>query len=81
MLIKKRTGYEIPSSEITPEQVYLNRRSFMKGATLAAAGALLAACGPDMSGAPKGSAPADGVAPTPGATGAATDELGDPLNT
>lgn len=33
MLIKKRTGYEIPSSEITPEQVYLNRRSFMKGAT------------------------------------------------
>ena len=81
MLIKKRTGYEIPSSEITPEQVYLNRRSFMKGATLAAAGALLAACGPDMSGAPKGSAPADGVASTPGATGAATDELGDPLNT
>ena len=81
MLIKKRTGYEIPSSEITPEQVYLNRRSFMKGATLAAAGALLTACGPDMSGAPKGSAPADGVAPTPGATGAATDELGDPLNT
>ena len=81
MLIKKRTGYEIPSSEITPEQVYLNRRSFMKGATLAAAGALLAACGPDMSGAQKGSAPADGVAPTPGATGAATDELGDPLNT
>ncbi|MBP6469102.1 MAG: protein-methionine-sulfoxide reductase catalytic subunit MsrP [Chloroflexi bacterium] len=81
MLIKKRTGYEIPSSEITPEHVYLNRRSFMKGATLAAAGALLAACGPDMSGAPKGSAPVDGVAPTPGATGATADELGDPLNT
>ena len=81
MLIKKRTGYEIPSSEITPEHIYLNRRSFMKGATLAAAGALLAACGPDMSGAPKGSAPVDGVEPTPGATGAATDELGDPLNT
>jgi len=80
MLIKKRPGYEIPSSEITPEHIYLNRRSFMKGATLAAAGALLAACGPDMSNAPKGRAPVEGVDPTPGTTEARTDELGDPLN-
>src|SRR5512145_3250751 len=36
----------IRSSEITPEAVYLNRRQFMKGAAVATAGALLAACAP-----------------------------------
>ena len=30
MLIKKRTGIELPSSEITPEHSYLTRRRFMK---------------------------------------------------
>ena len=35
----------IPSSEITPEAVYLNRRQFMKGVAGASAVALLAACG------------------------------------
>lgn len=35
----------IPSSEITPEPVYLNRRQFMKGLAGASAAALLAACG------------------------------------
>jgi sulfoxide reductase catalytic subunit YedY len=37
MLIRK--ALEIPSSEITPKQVYLNRRKFMAGAAMAAAGA------------------------------------------
>jgi len=35
---------KIPSSEITPEHVYLNRRSLMKGAGLALGAAALAAC-------------------------------------
>ena len=36
MLIKKST--DIPSSEITPRSLYLNRRTFLAGAALAAAG-------------------------------------------
>jgi sulfoxide reductase catalytic subunit YedY len=47
MLIKKQTGMEIPSSEITPHHLYLSRRTFMQTATAVAAGALLAACRPD----------------------------------
>jgi methionine sulfoxide reductase catalytic subunit len=54
----------IPSSEITPEGVYLNRRQFMKGAAALSAASLLAACG-----APGGSAP---VAETTGTEGGAT---------
>jgi methionine sulfoxide reductase catalytic subunit len=43
----------IRSSEITPEQVYISRRAFMKGLGISAAGALLlAACGPQQSSAP-----------------------------
>lgn len=83
MLIKKRTGIEIPSSEITPEQVYLNRRLFMKGAAAASAAALLAACRPGGGAgetAPVGRAPTDGVDLTAGEVSATTDELGDPLN-
>src|SRR6185437_5621511 len=44
MLIKKSS--DIPSSEITPKSVYLNRRQFMAGAT--AFGAVLAVTGCDM---------------------------------
>ena len=46
--MKKRPdlGKPIPSSEITPKDVYLSRRQFMKAAGIAAAGALLAACTP-----------------------------------
>jgi methionine sulfoxide reductase catalytic subunit len=44
MLIKKPS--EIPSSEITPKTVYLNRRQFMAGAS--AFGAVLATAGCDM---------------------------------
>ncbi len=91
MLIKKRTGTEIPSSEITPKSLYLSRRTFMTGAAAMAGTALLAACAPktDLRGAGSvavaepvaetavGSTTVEAVEPTvvPGQT----DELGDPL--
>jgi sulfoxide reductase catalytic subunit YedY len=43
MLIKTQT--ELPSSEITPEATYVNRRAFMRAAIAAGAGAALAAPG------------------------------------
>lgn len=47
MLIKRKSGIEIPSSQITAEHLYLNRRSFIKGAAAIAGTALLAsACRP-----------------------------------
>jgi methionine sulfoxide reductase catalytic subunit len=39
----------IPTSEITPKDVYLSRRDFMKAAGVVGAGALLAACAPGAS--------------------------------
>ena len=80
---------KIPSSEITPEHVYLNRRQFMRGVGLAAGALAVAACAAPgapavPTTAPGGATPAaDGVAPAaptlaPSA-GATTDELGDPL--
>lgn len=81
MLIKKRTGIELPSSEITPEQIYKSRRLFMQGAVLASAGGLLAACAPAGGSAPQGRSPVSAdTDTTPGMVSAATDELGDPLN-
>ena len=72
---------KIKPSEITPEEVYLSRRRFIKAGALAAGALLLAACGvPD--GASPGPAPTAGPGtagadlPTPSA---ATDELGSPL--
>ncbi|NNJ09827.1 protein-methionine-sulfoxide reductase catalytic subunit MsrP [Chloroflexales bacterium ZM16-3] len=65
---------KIPSSEITPEHVYLSRRAFMAGAGTLAAGALLAACGVASE---SPAAPPSGPAPV---ASKATDELGDPLN-
>ena len=79
MLIKRRTGIEIPSSEITPEHLYLSRRSFMKGAAALAAGTLLASCRPDPGDAPFGTG--QEAEASPGQVSATTDELGDPLNT
>ncbi|WP_417515726.1 protein-methionine-sulfoxide reductase catalytic subunit MsrP [Minwuia sp.] len=38
MLIRKRRGWEIPESEVTPESVFLNRRRFLKAAGFGAAG-------------------------------------------
>ena len=75
---------KISPSEITPEHVFLNRREFLKSMGLLAAGAAaLAACapspqttGPDATNGPTGTP--DTQEP---AASAATDELGDPLNT
>lgn len=73
----------IPSSEITPESVYLNRRAFLKlGAASLLGAATLVACGPSATApAPAGTASAPAATPdltTPTAQ-ANTDELGDPL--
>ena len=97
MLIKKQTGIEIPSSEITTKSVYLNRRRFMKGVAAAAAGSLLAACTPrsNSPAIPTGTAVSPTIAPPTTAVTSQTnasaatplpprpeiDELGDPLNT
>jgi methionine sulfoxide reductase catalytic subunit len=75
----------IPSSEITPEQVYLNRRRFIQLAGLGGAAALLAACAPASAPQPQTSgSPSDATA-MPAATNTSSpglkDELGDPANT
>lgn len=81
MLIKKQTGIEIPSSEITPEHIYKSRRQFMKGAAFVAMGGVLAACAPKAGNAPQGAAPVSAdTDTTPGTVSTTTDELGDPLN-
>lgn len=67
----------IPSSEITPESVYLSRRKFMRTfGTLVAGAWVLNACGVDG----QSETPAADT-PSPGATTATTDELKDPLST
>ena len=89
MLIKKRTGIEIPSSEITPQHLYLSRRTFMTGAAAVAGAAVLAACAPktDLTGASSVSqltqpTAEPGTTPTaPAVIPGQTDELGDPLTT
>ena len=91
MLIKKRTGTEISSSEITPEHIYISRRTFMAGSAAVAGSALLAACAPktDLTGAGSVAQLAQpsaepGTTPIPTSTPAVipgqTDELGDPLS-
>ena len=72
--MKKRPnlGKPIPSSEITPKDVYLSRRQFMKAAGIAAAGALLAACTPQETPEPL---PSETDAPP---TAQYSDELMDP---
>lgn len=92
MLIKRRSDAVIPSSEITPQHLYLSRRRFMRGAASLTAGALLAACAPrdqaetssQAAAAPQSTQP---VSPTGIPQTAVTgqdrpefDELGDPLN-
>jgi methionine sulfoxide reductase catalytic subunit len=62
----------VRSSEITPKDVYLSRRDFMKAATLATSAALLAACAPSVTEGPQNAKPVP--------TSTATDELGNPVN-
>lgn len=86
MLIKKRAGIEIPSSEITPQATYLSRRAFLGTMATVAGAAVLAACAPktDLRGAgsvvraTRTPAPGETPQPTAAAVGP-TDELGDPL--
>ena len=83
MLIKKQTGIEIPSSQITSQSLYLSRRTFMKAATAVVAGGLLASCAP---GEEEAAAPAAEVVEGGGETAVSaadntTDELGNPINT
>jgi methionine sulfoxide reductase catalytic subunit len=65
---------KIPASEITPEHIYLSRRSFMRGIGALAGAAALSACGIGGSGEPAASATTEA-----GATTAQQDELGDAL--
>jgi len=70
---KKNSVPWISPSEITPKDLYLSRRQFMKTGGIAAGGLLLAACTPN----------ADSTQPTPfGADELSyqTDELNDPVN-
>ena len=69
--MSQRIGYETPpSSEITPQSVYMNRRSFLRAAGLFGVGAAIAAC------TPRPTATAPTITPV---AGSSTDELGDPL--
>ncbi len=89
---RKLKHLEIPSSEITPESLYLNRRDFLKAAGIVSATAFLAACGVATTGTSStpGSPTAvpgwGNVVPTPSvpvpdnAQGLNMDELGNPLN-
>jgi sulfoxide reductase catalytic subunit YedY len=68
---------KIHPSEITPEQVYLRRRDFMKGIGALSLGALaLAACGGQV---PTAELSEEDLFPPPEADGK-TDELDDPVN-
>lgn len=69
--MKSQSVPKIPSSEITPEGLYMNRRQFMMLSGAAGTLAFLAACGVP--------APTQSVSGT--AEPALKDELGDPANT
>ncbi|MGD0612503.1 MAG: protein-methionine-sulfoxide reductase catalytic subunit MsrP [Anaerolineales bacterium] len=64
----------VPSSEITPEAVFLSRRQFLKVAGVVSATAFLAACGVKITAA--GGPPSRAPTTTP----VLTDELGGPAN-
>ena len=68
---------KIPSSEITPRELYFSRRRFIKTASFAAGAAFLAACGVSLPSTP--SEPDATPLPAPLPQGP-VDELGDPAN-
>ncbi len=74
-MAKNLDTLKIPSSEITPRELYLSRRDWLKMAGIVSASALLAACVPAQSAETgnSGTQPGSGVSPV--------DELGDPANT
>ncbi len=78
---RKLKHIAVPSSEITPESLYLTRRDFLKAAGIASATVFLAACGA----APTGQSATPTLTPSPpvpdNAQGQTTDELGNKLNT
>lgn len=86
-LLKKSRKTDIPSSEITPEHLYLSRRKFIKGLGLAGAGLALGACATPGASGPVEPAIEAMQADAPRATpdtrepsaDAETDELGDAL--
>ena len=90
---RKLKHVTVPSSEITPESLYLSRRDFLKAAGIVSASAFLAACGvattaqPLPAGAPTPIPGWSALTPTPSASvpdnaqGRTTDELGNKLNT
>lgn len=73
-----RSVPKIPSSEITPEEVYLNRRQFMKAAGVLGAGTLLAACAPKSANSNPGANAAAPQSSTKSPDTQLKDELGDP---
>lgn len=82
-MVTKKTYSEPPSSEITPEALYINRRAFLKATGLLGIGGLLAACGVPPAAATSAtgntsSTPAAGTTAAPAA--GLKDELGNPAN-
>jgi methionine sulfoxide reductase catalytic subunit len=89
---RKLKHIEIPSSEITPEKLYLSRRDFLKAAGIVSATAFLAACGVNSSSGEVspgvstsvpgwgGAIPTRSAEVPDDAKGETTDELGAPLN-
>src|SRR3972149_770420 len=70
---------KIRSSDITPEAVYLNRRQFMKGAAVFAAGAVLAACAPQLASPVAPQTGSTALPAGPGMVAGQADELGEAL--
>lgn len=71
---KKYKSVPVKSSEITPEEVYLNRRDVLKAmGIVTASAALLAACAPNLPADPETTNTEDYM-------GARTDELGEEIN-
>ena len=73
---EKFTSIPVRSSEITPKQVYLSRRDFIKAAGVIAGSVALAACAPQIAQPPAQALPT----PADAAISKKTDELGDQVN-
>jgi sulfoxide reductase catalytic subunit YedY len=72
---------EVPSSEITPESLYLSRRDWLKAMGIVSATAFLVACGVRANGSNQTGQEIGAPPPTITAQDGTTDEFGSPLNT